>query len=1577
MPSIFDNFQSSSRMNLKRNSSPSIFDNFNSSRSSISRPADTMSSDRISSVNKPAGRTSGITLGEKLYVLTNFYEMPKEIEPRMAYGKDGSTIYNVIGEGKNKYYTRYTDPVTGKTETSFVAKKDVDFDLPDVKKKEITNKYANFIKSYVEDQNAVTEFQKKKFESQSGFEKFSDLFGQKYRQALVGDPGPGFEMSTGSGVADTVADLLAMGTAFGISPGSGAKSIWSGFSKVGEKAAEKLLPKAAEAAEEVAPKLSKEFIKQTGKKAARTAFKEGVTFGTMGVYDSAVNKKDISDSVRTVIGDFALGAGFGAGGKILGESFKLLKGYLKKAPEELAKVEEPVKLEKVDTAAVKASSPKGKYTVKNKGWEKAANDYNEAIEKIHNHFRTNELRADEIPLIKKDLGIDMDKIISRMEKFESKTGRQMMQEAGKVSGSRRAAGLSSDRVYKIMEAIGGKEAKPAAAASAEKEAWQMTKEEWRQVGDNGAGKKYMVTAATPTQKALNESVDLQHKTLVENAIKENKAVFKNVAEEYPDLIEKYKVDVDKLPADSGVMAKARETESLVKKKIELPFEEGKGVEMVKRSDIEKFISDSLDIPVAQGKFRQKAYGIFKVKPKVIRLKQTKDLETLYHETGHFLDDKLKLRDKGFDDELLKMGEATSRPDYTPDMKKAEGVAEFMRHYIVDPAAAVKQAPKFYEYFESIVKKDTRLDGMMKTLKQATENYIKQDPQSRLLSNVSIGKFNLKKRTQQLKEAAGAAPEKLYVLAIEELKPLQRVVEEITGGTKISSSENPFELAWLNRGWQGRAEAFLKFGRVDKNFKKIGKSFEEIIKPVTKELDDFRAYAIAKRAKELADREIETGIIKSDVDAILKRHADKGYDKVLDQLVQYQDDVLSELVSQGVLSKESVESMRILNKDYIPFNRVMEQFQKKAGTGKGYQAYSPVKGIKGSTRDIIDPLESIIKNTYVAINMAERNRVGKALVQLGEKFEGVGKFFDKVPPKMMGQTIQLKDIEAALRDAGADTATINLEQVANIFRPNRFVGKDNIITVFREGKPEYYEVFDEPLYRAMLALDKESMNTLTKLLSFPAKILRAGATLTPEFVARNPLRDTLSAFVYSKYGFFPIYDTARGLFHAIKKDDLYLKWISSGGANSMFVSMDRDYLQKNLRGMLKTSLKDKALNIITHPLDALRAFSEFTEIATRLGEFGKGVTKEGMTEEGIRKAALASRDITLDFGRAGTAGKQINKVIAFFNASLQSTDKLIREFTPRRIEGKLDWSRPLRNTTKAMAGITLPSILLYYANKDDKRYQELPQWQKDTFWIILGKEKIYRIPKPFELGIIFGTIPERILQWIEQNDKQAFDGIGQRLKETFVPDVIPTALMPLIEAWTNYSFFKAGPIVTQSESNMEPWAQFNAYTSETAKLLGKALNQSPKIIENTINGYGAGVAKYGLDVSDLLLKASGMVKAGTLPKATIEQYPLFKGFMTKAYQSSDSVDKFYTRLDALEAEYTTAKNNKILFKKMGELKQLRSKKTKIGDIRKKINKVYASTTYSSEKKMELIDSYTVDMINQARIALGKDTVKKGQ
>src|SRR4030067_412379 len=154
------------------------------------------------------------------------------------------------------------------------------------------------------------------------------------------------------------------------------------------------------------------------------------------------------------------------------------------------------------------------------------------------------------------------------------------------------------------------------------------------------------------------------------------------------------------------------------------------------------------------------------------------------------------------------------------------------------------------------------------------------------------------------------------------------------------------------------------------------------------------------------------------------------------------------------------------------------------------------------------------------------------------------------------------------------------------------------------------------------------------------------------------------------------------------------------------------------------------DIIKNPIEALRIVSELGEAATRIGEFTRGIKKEGATKEGMQEAAYSSREVTLDFAKIGSKTKAVNAIIAFWNARVQGMDKMIRAFK----------DRPLQTSLKALAGITLPSIILAIVNHDDERGKKNPQWQKDIFWIVMHKDKIYPIPKPFELGIIFGTVP---------------------------------------------------------------------------------------------------------------------------------------------------------------------------------------------------------------------------------------------
>ena len=153
-------------------------------------------------------------------------------------------------------------------------------------------------------------------------------------------------------------------------------------------------------------------------------------------------------------------------------------------------------------------------------------------------------------------------------------------------------------------------------------------------------------------------------------------------------------------------------------------------------------------------------------------------------------------------------------------------------------------------------------------------------------------------------------------------------------------------------------------------------------------------------------------------------------------------------------------------------------------------------------------------------------------------------------------------------------------------------------------------------------------------------------MRPSLCLRNPVRDMISAAVYSKHGFIPVVDTLKGLGLYLQKGNTYWEYMRSGAAQANLVSLDRNYLSGQMRELLQRPSVKKM--ITTNPIEVLRGLSEATEMATRLAEFHnvrKGYTGIGnrlfsrkRNPGSIQEAALESRDVTLDFSRMGSHTK---------------------------------------------------------------------------------------------------------------------------------------------------------------------------------------------------------------------------------------------------------------------------------------------------------------------------------------------------
>ncbi len=799
---------------------------------------------------------------------------------------------------------------------------------------------------------------------------------------------------------------------------------------------------------------------------------------------------------------------------------------------------------------------------------------------------------------------------------------------------------------------------------------------------------------------------------------------------------------------------------------------------------------------------------------------------------------------------------------------------------------------------------------------------------------------------------------LYTEGVDKLYPLARLVDELRQGEKIDANLDPYKGARFLPAASAKAQLFLDFEvRKFGSNEVVSKGLKQILEPVKNDLDGIRAYAVSKRSLELEARGVPTGVPKAEAKRVVKE-GNKKYGKVFKELKTYQTALTEYLRDSGIISEEMFTKMQEANKDYVPFHRLFDPSE-TPGLGKGTKVRSPIKKIKGSERVVLDPLESIIKNTYLYTNLAERNAVNVKLVELAERKGGTGKdaLVEKVKQPRVPTTLDAKEMQKIADEVSREFGVEFTPEELTVFRARTLQPTDSQFVAFRNGKRELFEV-DKEVGVAMNGLDGGMAGLLSKFLTVPAKTLRAGAILNPEFFAKNVIRDTVSATVMSTRGFLPFVDTVLGGMSLISKDTAFRDWMMSGGANATLVSIDRLYLQQSLQNLTKqTGLMSRAVNVVTSPLEVLRVGSELAENATRLGAF-KRKTRGKRTQKALAEGAFESREVTLDFARMGLRMKGYNQISAFLNARVQGYDRIVRGFK----------DNPVRMTAKAAAVITLPSIALWMANHNDPRWKEIPQWQKDMFWIVMTDENVYRIPKPFELGILFGTVPEHLLEAFFEDNPKAMEGIIDAFSSDSLSSVFPTAVTPIVENVTNFSFFRGGPVIPHRVERMLPEYQYTEYTTELAKKVGTITGQigiTPIDVENYVRQWSGGLGNYALRLADLGLRKAGLLPDPPRPADTLADIPFVKAFVIRHPSAgAQPIIDFYDELDrqnkiaktflSLAVRGEEVEAQKVLAMDPSALAALNTVRTTLGEHSSMARVVFANPTIPRDEKRQLID-----------------------
>ncbi|WP_429138952.1 LPD38 domain-containing protein [Aeromonas veronii] len=587
----------------------------------------------------------------------------------------------------------------------------------------------------------------------------------------------------------------------------------------------------------------------------------------------------------------------------------------------------------------------------------------------------------------------------------------------------------------------------------------------------------------------------------------------------------------------------------------------------------------------------------------------------------------------------------------------------------------------------------------------------------------------------------------------------------------------------------------------------------------------------------------------------------------------------------------------------------------------------------------------------------------------------------------------KLIDASMKNMAAQKTVWNLADtglIEVIPKPNKMDyqalanGKDRIMLKL-EGEEYMLRVEDPDLYRAMTFFDRKPFGKMTMMASSAKRILTAGVTASPEFMLRNFLRDSLSSWAISKDGFKPVIDSIKGVKKTLAMDGSTIDVMFSGASflggyvNGNDPGAMADTVRKSLRrkGMTPEQIARYEKSIIRNAAHAKGVVADAWEKYSRYGEALENANREAVYAAAIKagkshaQAAFESKDL-MDFSMLGAARaiQGASLVLPFFNARLQGLGKLSRELrdNPREI-------------AKRAGMITAMSLGLLAANWDDERYEELPDWDKDANWHFFVGDQHFRIPKPFEIGVMFGTIPERMVRAMGDKDTGAQFGkaVARAIGDTFALNPTPQIIKPLVEAAFNYDTFRGGPIDSPQDLAVKAEARYNEQTSLLMRELGELSGFSPKQLEHLVIGYTGTIGGYVMATADGLIRAS---RPGESASWRADEIPLVKAVYrgTGPAKSTQHMEEFYRMLnevnqlkrtvDQYRSEGLDDKANELLEEQGGILKARRSlsrTQQQVRVVRNKIELIQRDRTMNAEEKRKRIDELLArrnDLVYQA-------------
>lgn len=593
-----------------------------------------------------------------------------------------------------------------------------------------------------------------------------------------------------------------------------------------------------------------------------------------------------------------------------------------------------------------------------------------------------------------------------------------------------------------------------------------------------------------------------------------------------------------------------------------------------------------------------------------------------------------------------------------------------------------------------------------------------------------------------------------------------------------------------------------------------------------------------------------------------------------EFTEFKNGLIDAMVEGDRLSKQQAQQWKDVI-DYVPWNRIKDFEEAIQNSPKMYMKGLVNLGTMKQLKGGVDPINNIFDNmvglSFWMGNSAIRNHAG------------------------------LKIVDAFVNN------NLGAKKIPNPQAPG--VNPNNVIFIYRDGKPEAYE-FDDILDVYAFKGLESSTGPLLNAFAGLANVLRKATTATPQFALSQVFQDAYRATTNSgvKNPFSVPGKVIKNFLKELGNDPLTreLRAMGIAGAYDFMPGRAQDAIEKEF-GVKQRSIFDRVFSFAEAPSIA-------SDAATRKAVFEQTLaeTKSAQFPDGDVLLARYRAQEIINFKRQGKNKfvGVLRQVIPFMNAYIQGMDVYYRSMTGRGIsaqEKKLAAMLFWKTGVKLMA---LSSVYAMLVGGDDE-YQGLRDYEKDKNFIVPGLPEWApnKIPVAPEVGFLFKVLPERMWNYISSQgtarpeDATALrKAIGSALVDSFAtPNMTPQFLKPSLEVAVNYSFFTQSQIVGRGLEKVEPSQQYTDSTSELAKMLGGLINYSPMKLDYLIRGYTGIAGGTALDITNVLAADRIDKRLYELPGFKTFMYDRIPGgYKEQYYNFREDIDRVVSTVNTFRA-----------------------------------------------------------------------------